>query len=47
MASDLEQLIEMGFDPERAQMAVSKTGGCTCWESFPLLLVFIHHKNPA
>ncbi len=28
MASDLEQLIEMGFEPERARMAVSKTGGC-------------------
>lgn len=27
MASDLEQLIEMGFDKERAQLAVSKTGG--------------------
>ncbi|KAJ5610346.1 UBX domain protein [Penicillium lagena] len=27
MASDLDQLIEMGFDKERAQLAVSKTGG--------------------
>ncbi|OAX83166.1 hypothetical protein ACJ72_02474 [Emergomyces africanus] len=27
MPSDLEQLIEMGFDAERAQLAVSKTGG--------------------
>ncbi|KAK2753352.1 hypothetical protein FQN55_003481 [Onygenales sp. PD_40] len=27
MASDLEQLIEMGFDPDRAKIAVSKTGG--------------------
>ncbi|KKZ60252.1 hypothetical protein EMCG_05009 [[Emmonsia] crescens] len=27
MPSDLEQLVEMGFDPERAQLAVSKTGG--------------------
>jgi len=27
MTTDLEQLIEMGFDPERARMAVSKTGG--------------------
>ncbi|KAJ5081564.1 hypothetical protein NUU61_009828 [Penicillium alfredii] len=27
MASDLDQLIEMGFDKERAQIAVSKTGG--------------------
>lgn len=25
--SDLDQLIEMGFDKERAEMAVSKTGG--------------------
>lgn len=28
MASDLDQLIEMGFDKERAQLAVGKTGGC-------------------
>ncbi|OQE36018.1 hypothetical protein PENCOP_c012G08533 [Penicillium coprophilum] len=27
MASDLDQLIEMGFDKERAQLAVTKTGG--------------------
>ncbi|KAK2786458.1 hypothetical protein FQN52_001148 [Onygenales sp. PD_12] len=27
MASDLEQLIEMGFDPDRAKIAVNKTGG--------------------
>ncbi|PGH16445.1 hypothetical protein AJ79_01776 [Helicocarpus griseus UAMH5409] len=27
MPSDLEQLIEMGFDAERAQLAVSKSGG--------------------
>ncbi|KAJ5542153.1 Ubiquitin-associated/translation elongation factor EF1B N-terminal eukaryote [Penicillium sp. DV-2018c] len=27
MASDLDQLIEMGFDQERAQLAVTKTGG--------------------
>lgn len=27
MASDLDQLIEMGFDKERAQLAVSKSGG--------------------
>ncbi|KAJ5907846.1 Ubiquitin-associated/translation elongation factor EF1B N-terminal eukaryote [Penicillium taxi] len=27
MASDLEQLIEMGFDKERAELAVSQTGG--------------------
>lgn len=28
MASDLDQLVEMGFDNERAQLAVSQTGGC-------------------
>lgn len=27
MASDLDQLIEMGFDKERAELAVSKAGG--------------------
>lgn len=26
-ASDLEQLLEMGFEKERAELAVSKTGG--------------------
>ena len=26
--SDLDQLIDMGFDKEKAQMAVKKTGGC-------------------
>lgn len=26
MASDLDQLIEMGFDQERAQLAVAKAG---------------------
>lgn len=25
--SDLDQLVEMGFDKERAQMAVAKSGG--------------------
>lgn len=28
MASDLEQLIEMGFEKERAEIAVQKTGNC-------------------
>lgn len=27
MTSDLDQLIDMGFEKERAQLAVSKTGG--------------------
>lgn len=27
MASDLEQLIDMGFDKERVELAISKTGG--------------------
>lgn len=36
MASDLDQLIEMGFDKERAQLAVTKTGGC---KSLPFPLV--------
>jgi UBX domain-containing protein 1/4 len=27
-ATDLEQLIEMGFDKERAELAVKNTGGC-------------------
>lgn len=29
MASDLDQLIEMGFDQERAQLAVAKAGNRT------------------
>jgi hypothetical protein len=28
MASDLDVLIDMGFDKARAEMAVKKTGGC-------------------
>lgn len=27
--TDLEQLLEMGFEKERAELAVSRTGGCT------------------
>jgi hypothetical protein len=27
--SDLDQLIEMGFEPERSKLAVKKTGGRT------------------
>lgn len=26
--SDLQQLVEMGFDKERAELAVKKSGGC-------------------
>jgi hypothetical protein len=36
MASDLDQLIEMGFDKERAELAVKKTGGCR--SRYPRLL---------
>jgi hypothetical protein len=36
MASDLETLIEMGFEPIRAEMAVKKTGGC----KYPLSIYF-------
>lgn len=32
--SDLDQLIEMGFDKERAQIAISKTGGCKSNSTF-------------
>jgi hypothetical protein len=28
MATDLEQLLDMGFDPERAAIAAKKTGNC-------------------
>lgn len=28
-SSDLDQLIEMGFDKERAELAVAKSGGRT------------------
>jgi hypothetical protein len=34
MPSDREQLLEMGFDSEKVDMALKKTGGCTaCHES--------------
>lgn len=33
MASDLETLIEMGFDKERAEIAVKKSGGRTFYLS--------------
>lgn len=26
--TDLDQLIAMGFDPERAKIAIRKSGGC-------------------
>lgn len=28
MPSDLEQLVDMGFDKTRAELAVKKSGGC-------------------
>jgi hypothetical protein len=28
--SDLDQLLDMGFDKERAEIAVKKSGGCKC-----------------
>ena len=35
--SDMDVLLDMGFDRERAEVAVKKSGGCTCspapWES--------------
>ena len=34
MASDLDTLIDMGFEKQRAEMAVRKTGGC-------MLLMFL------
>jgi hypothetical protein len=27
-ASDLDQLVMMGFDKERSEMAIKETGGC-------------------
>lgn len=29
MPSDLEQLLDMGFEKDRAELAVKKSGGCT------------------
>jgi UBX domain-containing protein 1/4 len=34
-ATDLEQLIEMGFDKERAELAVKSTGGCQLFLKMP------------
>lgn len=33
--SDLELLIEMGFEQARAELAVKKTGGCQCFSLTP------------
>jgi hypothetical protein len=33
--TDLDQLIEMGFEKERAEIATSKTGGCMHREIIP------------
>jgi len=46
MASDLEMLLEMGFEKARAELAVKKTGGCAYLPS-PSILVYIcpSHAN--
>ncbi len=31
--SDLDLLLEMGFERDRAELAVKRTGGCTFWTS--------------
>jgi hypothetical protein len=46
-ASDLEQLLEMGFEKERAELAVSKTGGRT-FQSFSLKTsdsIYVHANS--
>lgn len=30
MASDLDTLLEMGFEKSKAELAVKKSGGCNC-----------------
>jgi UBA/TS-N domain len=40
--SDLDQLIDMGFDEERAKLAISNSGGRTYSTTFPLLRICIH-----
>ncbi len=32
--TDLEALLDMGFEPERAELAVKRTGGCESKTSF-------------
>jgi hypothetical protein len=34
MPSDRDQLLEMGFDPEKVDIAVKKTGGCEVGHDF-------------
>lgn len=33
-SSDLDVLIDMGFDRTRAELAVKKSGGCKCFPSY-------------
>jgi len=41
--SDLQQLLDMGFDKEKAEIAVKKTGGCMYkfQLAYPLYMIYI------
>lgn len=43
MATDLEQLLDMGFEKARAEIAVKKSGGCM-FLPIPVLLLDEHMK---
>lgn len=43
--SDLDQLIEMGFDKERAELAVTKSGGRRCSDILPLVVLWVFTNN--
>jgi hypothetical protein len=37
--SNLDQLIDMGFEKERAEIAVKQSGGCECFVAVNILSV--------
>jgi len=43
-SSDLSVLVDMGFEKERAELAVKKTGGCECTHLIFLDLVVLHSE---
>jgi hypothetical protein len=45
--SDLDMLIDMGFDAERAKIAVKKTGSRTSYAHTTRLLIIVQSRTPS